>query len=120
MDQKDFAKLFKLLAAKHDENREFRFLPRLKNTKQRLSQGFLLGGNSNYIAVGLVDSISWRSKSVSVNFYWTPNNCGITFIWRTGDDDNIKTLIDKVLEKMPEGTLSERVNSDVRREYTLD
>ncbi len=120
MDQKDFAKLFKLLAAKHDENREFRFLPRLKNTKQRLSQGFLLGGNSNYIAVGLVDSRSWRSKSVSVNFYWTPNNCGITFIWRTGDDDNIKTLIDKVLEKMPEGTLSERVNSDVRREYTLD
>lgn len=109
MDQRDFAKLFKILAAKHDQNPEFRFVPRTKKDKKgRLDQGFLLGGNSNYITVGLVRSSCKLSKICSVHFNWTPEKCYITLLWRAGDDIRIKSLIDLINEKMPGSNNSTR------------
>lgn len=118
LDKKIFATLFKLLVEKKEQNAVFRFIPRTTDRYQRLSNGYLLNGTS-YISVGLVCSGCSLSKIFSVQFFWDDTNCGVSFIWRTGDDENIKKLIEKVRNSIADGSLKEFKKNDECWYYAL-
>ena len=118
MDQKDFAKLFKLFAEKHDQNQEFRFVPKLTDQKGKLTQGFLLGGNENYITVGLVNSNCQLSHINSVHFNWSPTEASITILWRTGDRADIVNLINYMQAHTAGGR--QRFNTAEKKDYFVD
>lgn len=57
-------------------NPEFRFIPRQRNSKRRLEEGYWFQGNESYAFVGLIDRSGGMNKTRSLGLVFFPNELG--------------------------------------------
>lgn len=96
-----------------ETNPEFRFIPRQRNTKSRLEDGFWFQGNENYAFVSLVDRSggSNMTRSVGLVFWETDDylEFSIEIVHKGEKDTEILNLYEKLKSQLGEFT---EVNSE--------
>ncbi|WP_445457698.1 McrB family protein [Flavobacterium sp. HNIBRBA15423] len=100
---------------------EFRFIPRQRNTKGRLEQGFWFQGNENYAFVGLIDRSggSNMTRSVGLVFWETDDylEFSIEIVHKNEKDIEILNLYEKLKSQIGEFT---EANSEKFNKYIGD
>ncbi len=106
MDTKTFhEEIYKNLINYSQHNSEFKFLPRQKNTQNRLDNGIWFQGNKDYAFVGLIDRSGGMNKTRSIGLvFWKVDNYlefGLELVYKGEEDTELISLYEKVKHLFP-------------------
>jgi 5-methylcytosine-specific restriction protein B len=107
MNTKTFhEEIYKNLLDYSNHNSQFKFLPRQKNTQNRLDNGLWFQGTNNYAFVGLIDRSGGMNKTQSIGLvFWKVDNYlefGLELVYKGEEDTELITLYDKVKILFPQ------------------